>query len=129
MGGSQFRILTSILQGICEGCDIFITLGWLLSKGLEHYALHGGWESGNFLAQRRRWDDHMLAGNLGQGAIEGMFPTQPFVGHDSESILIAGETGFALQLLWGHVKNCSPNLPSNLRTRALSYHGKAKITQ
>src|SRR6266849_3144678 len=124
MGGCQFRILTSTLQGICEGRDIFITLGWLLSKGLEHYALHGSWESGNFLAQRRRWDDHVLASNLGQGAIERALPTQPFVGHDSESILIAGETGLALQLLWGHVKDCSSHFPSNLRTRALGYHGK-----
>src|SRR5437763_1172968 len=114
MSGSQFRILISLLQSICKGHDIFITLSWLLSKSFEHYTLYRDREPRNFLTQRRRRDDHMLAGDLGQGAIEGTFSTQPFVGNHSQSILITGETGLALQLLWSHVRNCSPHFTSNL---------------
>src|SRR5260370_35222869 len=69
----------------------------------------------------------MLGSDLDGGASEGILPTQPFVGHDPQSILIARKMDLAFQHLRGHIEDCTNRGGDSLRVYALSHQNEAKI--
>src|SRR5258708_39314777 len=68
----------------------------------------------------------MLGSDLDGGASEGILPTQPFVGHDPQSILIARKMDLAFQHLRGHIEDCTNRGGDSLRVPSLRHHKEDK---
>src|SRR5260370_15386433 len=71
----------------------------------------------------------MLGSDLDGGASEGILPTQPFVGHDPQSILIARKMDLAFQHLRGHIEDCTNRGGDSLRVYSLSHQNEGKIAE
>ncbi len=71
----------------------------------------------------------MLSCYLDKRSPERVLSAQPFIDHDSQSILIAGWTGLSVDLLRCHVRKSANHLFYSLRTRALGNHDQAEIAQ
>lgn len=56
----------------------------------------------------------MLGRNLANGSLEGAFAAQPFVGDDTQGILVAGLAWLALQLFGCDVGNSAHDLACSL---------------
>src|SRR3989440_9838307 len=79
--------------------------------------------------QGRRGYEQMLTGDLGKGAVKGTIPTEPFIDHHAQSILITGRTRFALKLLRSHVARGSCHILHALGARRLGEQGNTKVTE
>src|SRR5215471_17559772 len=64
-----------------------------------------------------------------RGSFKRTLSGQPFVGNDSERVLITCLTRFALNLLWGNVAAGASHFLGDKGERTTSHDGKAKITQ
>ncbi len=71
----------------------------------------------------------MLTVHLKEGTAKRRLPTEPFVDHHRQSVLIAGYTRLAADLLGGHVERGAGGIPRRKRVQAPLHHGQAKVTE
>src|SRR5437660_8904025 len=62
-------------------------------------------------------------------ALERTLSAKPLIGHNAEGILIAGKSGFALNLLWSHIGPCASMLLGTERFRSGSKQCDSEVTQ
>src|SRR5712691_4127651 len=78
---------------------------------------------------RKVGNEAVFAGNFGSQPGKGAFSTEPFVDHDTKSILVAGRTRAILQLLGSHVGNAAGHGQRSIIVRILSQEGNTKVAE
>src|SRR5215470_1379666 len=71
----------------------------------------------------------MLGGYFENGPLERAVPSEPFINHYTECVLVAGRTWLALELLGRHVGHGTRHFLCALGYRTLGNQDEAKIAE